>query len=315
MRILFVWSGLTGYMGDCWRALSKLADMKILVDGTGLGKNFKDAVMDGLDWERVGKSDAIRRITAFAPDVIAVVGWHRELPREIAFADALKDVPKLLVMDMPWRRNIRCFAARFVLRRYVRRFRGILVHGASSVRYARWLGFRPQDIHRHCILGINLARFAAPQGNGDRTGFLFVGRNAPEKGIETLRTAYGIYRKNGGTWPLTVPEWTEPEDVPRLMHEHACFILPSKWEPWGVVVAEAKAAGMKVIVSDQVHAREDLACDAVFRAGDADELAAKMLEMERTRPTVMENLDFWSCEAWAKRVVDLVKGLRPEVGG
>ena len=92
MRILFVWSGLTGYMGDCWRALSKLADVKILVDGTGLGKNFKDAVMDGLDWERVGTRDAIGRITAFAPDVIAVVGWHRELPREIAFAGGEKIV-------------------------------------------------------------------------------------------------------------------------------------------------------------------------------------------------------------------------------
>lgn len=309
MRILFVWSGLTGYMGDCWRALSKYADVKILVDGTGLGKNFKDAVMDGLDWERVGADDAISRINVFAPDVIAVVGWRRELPRKIAFADVLKAVPKLLVMDMPWRWNIKCFAARFALHRYVRRFRGILVHGASSAFYARWLGFRRQDIHQHCILGINLSRFAATQGDERRGGFLFIGRNAPEKGIDTLRTAYGIYRKNGGTWPLTVPEWTDPEDVPRLMHEHACFILPSKWEPWGVVVAEAKAAGMKVIVSDRVHAREDLACDAVFKAGDADELAVRMLEMEQKKETVTENLDFWSCEAWAKRVVEVVRGL------
>ena len=301
MRILFVWSGLTGYMGDCWRALSGQVELKVVVDpkNTMPGGSFDaEKVMRGLDW-------GTRLPDNWIPDAVFTVGWHNPLCVAAAKKDWGADVKRICCFDMPWRTGLRCFAAKFALWRHVRRFDAAYVAGRSAQTYAKWLGF---DDVRTGLFSIDTKRFATPQGN--RIGFLFVGRNAPEKGIDTLRTAYGIYKRNGGTWPLKAPEWTEPEDVPRLMHEHACFVLPSKWEPWGVVVAEAKAAGMKVIVSDRVHAREDLACDAVFRAGDADELAAKMLEMERMKTIVMENLDFWSCEAWAKRVVEIVRSSR-----
>ncbi len=83
------------------------------------------------------------------------------------------------------------------------------------------------------------------------------------------------------------------------------------WEPWGVVVAEAKAAGMKIIVSDKVGARFDIPCDEIVPAGDAQALAAAMRRIEeggekRWRWTAeRSDLNFWSCEAWAERVVDV----------
>ena len=244
MKILFVWPGLTGYMGDCWRALAKRAQVKVLVDGTGLGKNFTEDVMSGIDWTRVTEDNVIGEIRTFAPDAVVVVGWHRKLPRKVAFAKELDSVAKFLVMDMPWRWSVKCLAARFVLRRYLRRFRGILVHGEPSARYARWLGFAPEQIHRHCICGVNLQTFKPSNFQTLKlSNFLFVGRKVKEKGIETLKKAYEIYRQEGGKWTLTMPEWIDPKDVPGMMREHACLVLPSLWEPWGVVVAEAKAAG------------------------------------------------------------------------
>ena len=334
-KILYIWPGLTGYMGDCWRELGKHAQVKVLVDGVGLGDGFTDEVMAGLDWERVSEADVLEKIAAFSPDVIVVVGWHRAIPRHVAFAKELESVPKVLVMDMPWRWSIRCFAARFALRRYIRRFRGAFVHGEPSARYARWLGFRPDQIHRHCICGVNMGKFGGLEvpkfGSLDETSkplnlqaskllnlqassFLFVGRQAKEKGIETLRKAYEIYRKNGGTWTLTLPDWIDSKDVPRMMREHACLVLPSLWEPWGVVVAEAKAAGMKIIVSDRVGARLDIPCDEVVKAGDAKELAAAMKRVEVSKFGGLEDskfggLEYFSCETWAKRVLDICKEL------
>lgn len=310
-RVLFVWPGLTGYMGDCWRTLAEKAQVKVLVDGTGLGKDFTDEVMSGIDWERVTADDVIAKTLAFAPDAIVVVGWRRALPRKIAFAPELDVIPKILVMDMPWRWSIRCIAARFVLRRYLRRFRGIFVHGAPSARYARWLGFKEDEIHRHCICGINLEKFLGDDV-GDRAGFLFVGRKVKEKGIETLKAAYERYREDGGTWNLTMPEWIDPKDVPQLMREHACLVLPSVWEPWGVVVAEAKAAGMKIIVSDRVMSRFDVPCDEIVKAGDVKALAEAMRKVEvgvkswSGRGTAIREL---SCERWAERVVRIVEEL------
>ena len=127
-----------------------------------------------------------------------------------------------------------------------------------------------------------------------------------EKGIETLKKAYEIYRRDGGKWTLTMPEWIDPKDVPGMMREHACLVLPSLWEPWGVVVAEAKAAGMRIIVSDKVGARFDIPCDEVVPAGDAKALAAAMKRVEDWKFGGLEDWKF-GCEAWAERVVESLR--------
>ena len=309
MRILFVWPGFTGYMGDCWRALKAQpgVTLKVFIDGVGLGERFSETTMVGLDWERVDVEGAIARTLDYHPDVIVVVGWRRAVPLKIAFAGELQSIRKFLVMDMPWRWSLRCFAARFALARYVRRFDGVLVHGESSARYAQWLGF--SRVFQHSICGVDLSRFAScAKADGERRGFLFVGRPSPEKGIEVLKSAAERYRQLGGTWPVTVPEWLAPEQVPQMMGSHACLVLPSKWEPWGVVVAEAKAAGMNMIVSDRVLAREDLPCDAVFAAGDIEGLAQAMLRLEQLPLHVEENrrqVATFSTQAWAKRILSI----------
>ena len=55
MRILFVWTGLTSYMGDCWRELAgrRDVDLKVLVAVEGRNAqqiDFRqDDVLRGLD--------------------------------------------------------------------------------------------------------------------------------------------------------------------------------------------------------------------------------------------------------------------------
>ncbi len=66
----------------------------------------------------------------------------------------------------------------------------------------------------------------------------------------------------------------------REYHDASALILPSSYESWGLVVNEAMAAGLPVIVSDQVGAAHDLVegCDTgfVFPYRDADKLAEQM---------------------------------------
>jgi glycosyltransferase involved in cell wall biosynthesis len=60
-------------------------------------------------------------------------------------------------------------------------------------------------------------------------------------------------------------------------------LLPSRFEPWGVVVQEAAACGLPLICSDACGAGEHLLRDGlngvVFPAGDAEALADGMLRM------------------------------------
>lgn len=113
--------------------------------------------------------------------------------------------------------------------------------------------------------------------------FLFVGRLAPEKNVIGLFEAWLLYRAEGGTSPIVFAG--DGPDGPALqrMLKHSpfaenayflghktsheltsvfsfasCLILPSLREPWGLVVNEAMAAGLPVIVSNRCGCAADL---------------------------------------------------------
>jgi len=44
--------------------------------------------------------------------------------------------------------------------------------------------------------------------------------------------------------------WVTYNELPQIYASSACFILPSTFEPWGLVVNEALAAGLPIILSD-----------------------------------------------------------------
>lgn len=72
-----------------------------------------------------------------------------------------------------------------------------------------------------------------------------------------------------------------------FLHSLDCLVLASAYEPWGLVVNEALAAGIPCIVSDRVGCREDLitasGAGIIVKVNSPDELAAAMEEMA-TRP-------------------------------
>ena len=315
-KILFVWSGLSGYMGDCWRELSRKdgVELKVAVDlgEKHIGGMFSPGeVMRDLDW-----SDSLPE--DYSPDVVFLVGWYNPLCRSAVLRDWGNACHKVICFDMPWEWRVRKFVARIVLWRYLRRFDAAFVPGASTWPYARWLGFREECIFKG-MYATNMERFHSHCGG---KGFLYVGRNAPEKGIDVLRSAHRLYRARGGHWDLNVVSGVSPDKLGPIYAEADCFVLASRWEPWGVVLAEAAAAGLPIICTDRCGARHEVVKDGengfVAKSGDAKSLAEAMLRMEHM--TVEERRAFgeagrrlassYSCAAWADRVLDIVGRLR-----
>lgn len=118
------------------------------------------------------------------------------------------------------------------------------------------------------------------QKNQDFQGrFLFLGRLSEEKNINLLLALFGRKLKNYqltlvGNGPLqqTVEKQIKSNffnnielklhvpnnEINQLFSEHDALILPSKHEPWGLVVEEALAYGLPVILSDKVGCHPEL---------------------------------------------------------
>ena len=135
--------------------------------------------------------------------------------------------------------------------------------------------------------------------------FLFVGKLIPEKAASSLiEAAEGLSTEERRSIALlfvgegscaeelkqkaaAVPDLTaiftgfkNQSELPPLYSASDVFVLPSLFEPWGLVVNEAMAMGLPLILSDRIGASSDLLRNGEnglqFEAGDAEELSSAM---------------------------------------
>jgi len=326
-RILFVWTGLTSYMADCWRRLAAEPGvaLKVWIDMSGASAKAVDFnaadVMRGIDFSIV--KDGERRakfdeLAAWKPDVVYSVGWRSGLCRAVAEDVRLKGVPKVCCFDMPWRWKLRCLAAPLVLRRFLKNFWAAFVPGEVCARYADWLGF-PKTYRG--LFAIDTERFGrAEDVESGEAYFLYIGRDSSEKRLDDIRRAHAAYRAKGGRLALRMygkgleGGFAKPEDVPGLMHRAAAVVLASDFDPWPLVLLEAMSAGCPVIASDKCTNRPELGKNwRVFRVGDGVRLAQLMGECENApsdaaaRAEDLELARRYDCGEWVKRVKKIVE--------
>ena len=319
MKILFSWTGVTSYMADCWRALQAEpgVELKVIVETAYSGKAFAAATtLAGLDYELVEQERAadcpIATLSSgFAPDVVFVGGWRSVTTRRVMAAYAA--APQVFCLDMPWRWSLRCVAARWALHGFMKRFAAVYVPGEAAAKYARWFGFPQPRIHRK-LYAIRQEKFraaGAAVAPESRRGFLFVGRHDPEKRIDLIERAHARYRELGGTWSVDYigqgGRFVQADGMPQVYAEHACLLLASSFDPWPLVMLEAKAAGIEVIASDRCGDCDELGAFKV-PYGDVEAMARQMLAVERgARAPVRDDLNEYDCTAWVPRTLGLAR--------
>ncbi|MEO1390539.1 MAG: glycosyltransferase family 4 protein [Cyanobacteria bacterium J06634_6] len=109
-----------------------------------------------------------------------------------------------------------------------------------------------------------------------------------------------------------------PEDLPHYFQRADIFVLPSRYDGWGVVVNQALGAGLPIICSDAVGAAPDLIEPGVngfaFSAGDAPALFSALKyffeQPERIGSASQASLQkapMWSPSVGAKHWLDAFK--------
>jgi glycosyltransferase involved in cell wall biosynthesis len=220
----------------------------------------------------------------------------------------------------------------------------VLVAGERSARLASWLGFEQSRIHTGAY-GFDYRLFSTASAwrrerhPGWPQSFVYVGRYVERKGLDTLVAAYRLYRREVaepwrlvccGQGPLasllaTQPGvedrgFVQPDELPGLLADMGAFILPSRFEAWGVALAEAGAAGLPLIASRAVGAAPELLRDRfngrLFDSGDPDSLAECMLWLHNTGPACAELgsrsqmlAEPFRAELWAARVTHQLSSL------
>ena len=113
----------------------------------------------------------------------------------------------------------------------------------------------------------------AGEVEADQPYLVFVGNGPMRKILEAEAARLGLKR-------VRFAGFEGQTRVPAYYAMATVFVLPSEWEPWGLVVNEAMSCGVPVIVSDRVGCAADLVRDGetglVVPTGDADALAAAL---------------------------------------
>ena len=236
-----------------------------------------------------------RALREAQPDCVVVSGWSTFASQAAIGWCRARHVPYLLLVESHdagpkpgWRRRVK----ETVVPPVVRGAASVLVTGSLAAESMRALGAAPTRI-RVFANTVDVERFGeeARELEGRRTELrerfnlseddvvvLTVARLAPEKGIDTLVHAAA----SAGLPILAVGEGPERARLERFAGELGVratftplpwesvvqayaaadvFALLSRHEPWGVVVNEAAACGLPLVLSDRVGAAGDLLRD------------------------------------------------------
>jgi glycosyltransferase involved in cell wall biosynthesis len=290
LRVVICWTGISGYLTACWRALAARPGIDLHVICFPVVGNadapFASDVTEGLSVtafapDDVNNPDKIATaLIALRPEVVVIAGWAIPAYNALLTNPALATARFAMAMDTPRKDNWRQKFARFRLGKFRARVERVIVPGERSYRFARQIGFTESQIRRGMngyddapLAPLHARRAAQPWPRR----FLFVGRYVPAKGIDTLLAAYAAYRAAVsepwlltccGTGPLksqitaapgvTDQGFVQPKDQPAVFADHGVFVLASHYEPWGVAMAEAMAAGLPAICTEACGASVEL---------------------------------------------------------
>lgn len=280
-----------------------------------------------------------------APEALAGLAWcvSRSVPALAMSASQVHDRPRSALREQVKRRIVRFYSA-------------ALVGGRRHAEYCARLGvpnhriFTGYDVvdNEHFARGAAAARSDAllrrHMGLPERF-FLVSCRFEPVKNLPGLLEAYARYRRVATQpWALVLlgdgrlagqvrreirrlaladsvllPGFRQYHELPAYYGLASCFILASTSETWGLVVNEAMAAGLPVLVSNRCGCAPELVEEGrngfTFDPYNVEELAGLMLRIsalseeqvwamgERSR----EIISRWTPETFAESLVKAVE--------
>jgi glycosyltransferase involved in cell wall biosynthesis len=309
MRVAVLWINLTGYLNACLRELNQMPGVKLFV-AHQTSRSEAPFAEDQFGWieqqyrytDQPNPAELLNVVRKFDPDLLIVAAWSVPAYRAVCKEMGGRSL-RVCGMDHQWSGRPKQWLGILTSKIFVQRlFDAAFVTGERQALFARKLGFPPARIWRG-LYSCDFSKFDAAGREApsidQRRSFLYVGRLVPEKGIDALIAAYRRYRAEvPEPWPLRIAGtgplrsmverepgieyqgFIQPEALPSLFGSAGCFVLASRFEPWGVVIHEAAAAGLPIICTAECGSSDHLVKDGssgfVVETDDPASLAEAM---------------------------------------
>lgn len=235
-------------------------------------------------------AELCRALNELQPAVVVCVGYaDTEIHCAMQWA-LTRGIPLVTCSDSTFADEPRTWLKEKLKRAVLAAFDAGLVAGRRAREYLGQLGlqenqlFHPWDVvdNEHFERGARAAQTHAPEAR-EKLGvperfFICVARFVPKKNLAHLLEAYARYRKSAGreVWALVLsgagpledelrqlarrlaieadvifPGFVQYSDLPVFYGLAGALVLPSVVDQWGLVVNEAMAAGLPVLVSSR----------------------------------------------------------------
>ena len=295
-----------------------------------------------------------RTLDEHNPATVAIVGWSFKWSLGALVWCLRNGVPAILLSDSTAISNPRRWHKEVIKRQLVKLYSVALVAGGPQRDYVASLGMPKDRIFRGWDIVDNdfyLAHSDAARANDiplraelqlPERYFISVSRFVEMKNVDRLVEAYAIYRKTAGAkaWKLLLigdgplrpkvielqqrfnlgsdlilPGWKHTPELPTYYGLAGAFVLASTREPWGLVVNEALASGLPVLISNRCGCSKDLVSEGrngfTFDPLDVASLAGLMARLADADPSGRHSMSEasrkiianWSPEVWADNMI------------
>lgn len=314
MRLLVLYTEMAGYFYSCLEHLVLNHEAEVFLVNWPVNKVapfiFREhpKIISVEKAQFKNRKELLEKCVQFDPDIIYTAGWMDKDYLHVSRHFKRRDKPVILGSDTRWRGTWRQRFASLIGPGLLKLFfTAMWVPGQAQLAYARRLGFSGTQVATGLYTADHSAFHDAYLRNRHMKSLhyprimLYVGRLSVEKGISDLVAAFSSIspeQRNGwtldiyGIGPLQneiaategirLNGFLQSGDLAQVLSKGGCLVLPSHYEPWGLVVHEGCSAGLPLLLSDAVgsaslflHHGEN---GFQYRSGDISKLTEMMLK-------------------------------------
>ncbi|TET73477.1 MAG: glycosyltransferase [Candidatus Aminicenantes bacterium] len=247
-------------------------------------------------------AETYRRLNCYDPQVVIIGGYNYFAYWAALIWARTKKRKVIVIIESHYLDKPRYILKEKVKRLFVSNCNAALVDGTRHRDYTISLGLKSESIFIKKGTGpvdVSFYQRAVSRYKNNKidlckklgipcNNFIFIGRFSPEKNIISLLRVYkkikdevgkgwglillgnGLQRKKiedfineNAVKDILLPGFKQKEEIPFFYVISDVLILPSVSEPWGLVVAEAMASNLPVLVSNRCGCYPDIVYDGI----------------------------------------------------